>query len=106
MRNRLSRLLLPFVIAVLTVICPFRVHAQYVYVNDNNPGSGSNTATGFAYIAGPALSIVTGSPFATTSTGYGAFPSPNQEVAISYGSAGGCLFVSDTLGDCVYPIGD
>ena len=105
-KNRLSRLLRPCVIAVLTVICCLRVHAQYVYVNDNNPGSGSNTATGFAYIAGPALSIVTGSPFATTSTGYGAFPAPNQEVAISYGSAGSCLFVSDPLGDSVYPTGD
>jgi hypothetical protein len=90
----------------VTLLSPFQLQAQYVYVNDNNPGPGANTATGFVTVAGPALSIVTGSPFATTSTGYGAFPAPNQQVAISYSTTQNCLFVSDPLGNSAFPTGD
>ena len=98
---------IPIAIAVaVALLSPLHLQAQYVYVNDNNPGSGANTATGFVAVAGPALSIVTGSPFATTSTGYGAFPAPLQEVAISYSPSQNCLFVSDPLGNSAFPTGD
>lgn len=102
---RRIRLLLATLFAV-AVICPARLQAQqWVYVNDNNPASGFNTATGFAAIPGPALSLVAGSPFGTTSTGFAAFPAPIQEVAISYGTQS-CLFVSDPLGTSTFPTGD
>jgi len=107
MKRSQFRLVLVSVAALaVTLLSPFQLQAQYVYVNDNNPGSGSNTATGYVTVAGPALSIVTGSPFATTSTGYGALPAPNQQVAISYSASQNCLFVSDPLGNSAFPTGD
>ena len=106
--NKLLRQLVYAFIAVLcvTLMSPSPLHAQYVYVNDNNPGGSANTATGFVGVPGPALAIVAGSPFATTSTGYAAVPAPNQQVAISYGSSQNCLFVSDPLGNSAFPTGD
>ena len=77
----------------------------YVYVNDNNPASGFNTATGFAVNTGPVLTLVPGSPFATTSTGFAAMPAPRQEVAISYGAVN-CLYVADPFGTSTFPTGD
>lgn len=107
MQRSLFRLAFVSVVALaVALLSPLQLQAQYVYVNDNNPGSGSNTATGFVSVAGPALAIVTGSPFATTSTGYAAFPAPNQQVAISYSSSRNCLFVSDPLGNSAFPTGD
>lgn len=93
-------------VAAIAVLSPFQLHAQYVYVNDNNPAPSANTVTGFVAVPGPALSIVTGSPFATTSTGYGAYHAPNQQVAISYSPSQNCLFVSDPLGNSAFPTGD
>jgi hypothetical protein len=106
MKKSLFRLVLVSVAAVAVTLLSPQLQAQYVYVNDNNAGSGLNTATGFVAVAGPALAIVTGSPFATTSTGYASFPAPNQQVAISYSSTQNCLFVSDPLGNTAFPTGD
>ena len=108
MKRSLFQLVLVSVASLaVTLLSPFQLQAQYVYVNDNNPSSGGlNTATGYAIVPGPALSIVSGSGFATTSTGYGAFPAPNQQVAISYSSSQNCLFVSDPLGNSAFPTGD
>jgi hypothetical protein len=92
-------------VLVGALLCPFNLKAQFVYVNDNNLSSGANTATGFKAVAGPALSLVGGSPFATNSTGFGNYDAPSQELAISYGNKS-CLFVSDPLGNSTFPTGD
>ena len=105
--NKLLRQLVYALMAVLgvTVVFPSQLQAQYVYVNDNNPGLSANTATGFVGVPG-GLAIVAGSPFATTGTGIGASPAPNQQVAISYSSSENCLYVSDPLGNSPFPTGD
>ena len=107
MRNRLTRLLLSSMAAVVAVTCPLILHAQYVYVNDNNFNSGANTATAYKVVTGPALSMLTGSPYATFGTGLGKFFAPLQEVAIDYGTSyKKCLFVSDPLTTSSFPNGD
>jgi hypothetical protein len=108
MKSHFTRLLIPSILAVLVAVTwPASLQAQYVYVDDNNTGFGLNSATGFSVVAGPALSIIPGSPFGTTSTGLGTFPAPVQEVAISYGVPNqACLFVSDPLGTSTFPNGD
>ena len=92
-------------ILVGALLCPQFVSAQFVYVNDNNPISGANTATGYTVIGGPALSLMTGSPFATNSTGFAAFPAPVHDVAGTIAGSN-CLFVSDPLGASSFPTGD
>ena len=91
-------------VLAVAVLCAFPLQAQSVYVNDNNPGSGANSATGYTYSAGNLASIV-GSPFATGSTGYGAFPAPVQEVAGNIAGSN-CLFNSDPIGSSSFPSGD
>jgi hypothetical protein len=106
MSNRLNRFILNAVVALVAIICPFRLAAQYVYLDDNNGAVGGNTATGFKLV-GPTLSIIAGSPYGTLGTGLGKFFAPVQEVAISYGgSLQTCLFVSDPLATSTFPNGD
>jgi hypothetical protein len=92
-------------ILVGALLCPQFVSAQFVYVNDNNPISGANTATGYTVVGGPALSLMTSSPFATNSTGFAAFPAPAQAVAGTIASSN-CLFVSDPITSSAFPAGD
>lgn len=92
-------------ILVGALLYPLPVEAQSVYVNDNNSAFGGNTATGYSVGAGPALSLIAGSPFATNGTGFAAFPAPVQ--AVSGNIAGSnCLYVSDPLGTSTFPTGD
>lgn len=106
MKIHLYRWLLASLFAVFVATWPASLHAQYVYVDDNNSAFGLNSATGYKVVAG-GLGIIPGSPFLTNSTGLGTFLAPVQEVAISYGVPNqACLYVSDPLGTSGFPNGD
>lgn len=105
MRSNLRRLAIASIF-ISALACPLILNAQYVYVNDNNSSSGANTVTGYAALPGPILALLTSSPFATFGTGAAAFPSPLQQVAISYSSSQNCLFASDPLPSSPSPTGD
>jgi hypothetical protein len=107
---KLFSLVMLFVVAV--ALFPPTMHAQrWVYVNDNNPTNGGNTATGFSNI--PAATLVR--PFAgeppagwpTNGTGLGAFFALQNQALYTFTPGGtACLFISDPAPSVGYPNGD
>lgn len=108
MRNFLKLCSLVSLFAVALVLFPPPLHAQWVYVNDNNANTGANTATGFMNIPTNKLLSIPGSPWATGGTGRGTSSALKNQALYTVGAPPNtpCLYISDPNASTSYPNGD
>jgi hypothetical protein len=105
MRNFLRLCSLMTLLAVALALFPPALHAQWVYVNDNQQAFGTNTAAGFSNAAPATLTVIPGSPWPTGGTSFsGTDASRDQALYTVAGLA--CLFISEPLASTGFPNGD
>lgn len=109
MRNFLKTCSLVVLFAPTFALFPPTLHAQWLYVNNNNAIANTNTVTGFNNtVHTTLLPFIPGSPWPTMGTGLGtALALQNQALytlGIPPGSA--CLFISDPAPGSGFPAGD
>ena len=95
-------------IAGALALSPTVLHAQWLYVNDNNVTTAGNTVTGFRNLPAAALFPIPGSPWPTGGTGLPYYFALKNQAMWTLGTPAGkaCLFISDPGVSPGFPAGD
>jgi hypothetical protein len=105
MRNFLRMSSLVSLFAVALALFPPTLHAQWVYVNDNQQAFDTNTAWGFKNIPTNKLLPIVGTPWATGGTSFSGTDASRDQALYTLG-ANPCLFISEPLASTGFPNGD